>query len=1238
MSHRNAVVFCSKSVLAFAIAFVISGWALGQDSGKTSNTGQSQPIKGVTILELEECNVTKQNKIPAQDTSNKYLPPDETGFAGLKKGKGSALDLEGRPPDTTKVVGKDETAAVPSDQKVIVKTKEEGLKSINLQGEELIIEQGGTITSNLSSGEPPEIYMIKSTAGTGTNEGTINVNDETQNPSYGMQSFGSKLSPNVQGDAKALNSGTINVTSPGGVGLSTDTNKGTLNNLGTINTSDGTTGIKVSGGGKLENVGTVKGAGTGLSFEGEFSNGISIQSGDVQGSPAIEITPATAVSPLLLYGGSFKGDIKGSGSRDKNNTLAIAPENEHTPVSIKGDISGFPGISISETGWSVSGWISDATTLGTSSLINNLLASDQPESLIEPSGAGTSLKFATTADSAESLNIRTQEQGKVENLHLHGVAQLGDVQGLGRIYVHSSKDWSVAGSLENPAAIKIESGGGAKSISTGAGIGTTTPEPKTLALTFENYTHKEFLVENHGTLESLDFSSADRPPLHYIQKAGTTNSIKGRSELGDKLTLIGGKIADPVSGIPNVEITGAGWITAAVQDPVNVEVTDSGKARVMTTRGVNSDVGPLTLPLKFAQKTEPHEKVTLNTSGIIGEIKFDDPAAAKRPPINIIQKGGIIGSIQSQLGKGDTLDVQDGTVAGDIIRLDSLAFSGQKTEFGGQRIETMGTVSVTGTLILTSDQTVSVTPVKAGKNQSTPGAVIDTTTLHIAKDGTLHAKPPAETESYDLGTVLEVTGTYKQEGRLEVPLDQQRDPKVPYVKATKVEIGPEAVVFLDNKRDLGDKTEYLLMQSDSDINATPTLKMSELSRYTRIYPKRVARQLFVASISRGTYIGDLARSGGANKSAVKAIETAVDRKSSKSLSLLSSGDSDRLSTWLLNKCEKDDDNPVKVANIADQMTPDLSGATVSPAVASIRQASSAVGARQSSLRNGNAASDMVASGKLWLQYAYSDATQDKKDLYPGYEAKTNGFTLGVDSDLNEMMTLGVAYTYSKSDVKGTDGSKKTIDAEAHTLSAYFSAEQGPMFVDGRLGYTWGENDAQRYVADNEIKAKYDVNSWDVGLLSGYKMPLSAEWSWIPQLTFNYASIKPDEYQDKYGTGQSAILMYDRVKSDTYEIMELGAGLKLLGDIATTGMSIKPEVSLMAYHDFKDDPVTMTAHFAQGGNAFVMHGAEREQSRYQFGAAANMETSNNLTFNLSYSYDWMDSYKTHGFIARASYAF
>ena len=81
---------------------------------------------------------------------------------------------------------------------------------------------------------------------------------------------------------------------------------------------------------------------------------------------------------------------------------------------------------------------------------------------------------------------------------------------------------------------------------------------------------------------------------------------------------------------------------------------------------------------------------------------------------------------------------------------------------------------------------------------------------------------------------------------------------------------------------------------------------------------------------------------------------------------------------------------------------------------------------------------MYSGGNVWIQYAYNNATQKEKDGIYGYEATTHGFTLGADAELKTNQTYGIAYTYAKGDIKGTDGSQSNFDTTGHIFSLYGS--------------------------------------------------------------------------------------------------------------------------------------------------------------------------------------------------------
>lgn len=84
---------------------------------------------------------------------------------------------------------------------------------------------------------------------------------------------------------------------------------------------------------------------------------------------------------------------------------------------------------------------------------------------------------------------------------------------------------------------------------------------------------------------------------------------------------------------------------------------------------------------------------------------------------------------------------------------------------------------------------------------------------------------------------------------------------------------------------------------------------------------------------------------------------------------------------------------------AGELTPNNTGSAITATRAGQRMASSAISNRSNANRTGVNSGEMMSSGGFWLQYAYSEAEQDKKDGVFGYEAETSGFSLGMDTGL-----------------------------------------------------------------------------------------------------------------------------------------------------------------------------------------------------------------------------------------------
>ncbi|MBO9482195.1 MULTISPECIES: autotransporter domain-containing protein [Gammaproteobacteria] len=64
--------------------------------------------------------------------------------------------------------------------------------------------------------------------------------------------------------------------------------------------------------------------------------------------------------------------------------------------------------------------------------------------------------------------------------------------------------------------------------------------------------------------------------------------------------------------------------------------------------------------------------------------------------------------------------------------------------------------------------------------------------------------------------------------------------------------------------------------------------------------------------------------------------------------------------------------------------------------------------------------------------------------------------------------------------------------------------------------------------------------------AGQQLTLGYEWSWQPQVAFNYYTIKTDDYTESARDPAQPHLSYDQVNNGKCDIMELGAGLKMIG--------------------------------------------------------------------------------------------
>ncbi|WBA81352.1 autotransporter outer membrane beta-barrel domain-containing protein [Endozoicomonas sp. GU-1] len=877
------------------------------------------------------------------------------------------------------------------------------------------------------------------------------------------------------------------------------------------------------------------------------------------------------------------------------------------------------------------------------------LVADAP--VAEVNVADSSKPAADVPDTPARLNIQTsperpltiksnQPTPQIQRLNLNDGANIGAVDSVKNIWIHSS-GWNSQGLVNNPETLTIAPDGAADLI---VADGTQPSEQdaaqkQSMYISFSGDApydwNKAFVVTNlgeaginelpdhRGELKVLDFSAdTQRPPLYFMQHGGNTDRVIGRQDKHDTLALVNGPLKT-ASGFANIDIFGADWHSIQLTNPENINIHEAASAANILV----SDQVPEGKGILATHFTEDCGRVYVNSRGTLDEVNL--LPLQSRPSFSIEQTGGKIGSLKGANGKDDRFIANNTTVAEQLSDIDSITFNGIN-HYKGNLLRSSGLIEVNGHLHFLADRMAIVSGSPDSRRAEVPES---SPALHIRQGAVVTI--PSE---------LNIDGNYQQDGRLVLteqspdsagfePLTDGTIPQAPVVAAKNIHVGPAADFVFDSViiQDPAIGKQYLLMEAeDSNINQPVNVDANNelYIHYDAIIDPDNAKRMLLISTDQADH--RTSQVPGRFRSMMLAATKPSDKEEAEHDSK-----SAKLTRHVVKNVKPGKDNK-KVAELAPAMSPHA----VHNANLALKTAGKTLNDRMSGKRTGINTGDIFSAGAAWIQYDYSKATQDIKDHVPGYHARITGFSMGADSPLerDQHIEAGIAYTYAKGNVAGKDGSRNKIDTDTHIVSLYSSYLENDFFFDGRMSYSSGKNKGRRYVDGHLNDAKYDSRSWGVSMIAGHTYSLGDEWSWQPQVAFNYFTIQTDDYTESARDPAQTHLSYDQVKNGKYDIMELGAGLKLIGEMNTRAMIIKPELGLMGFHDFKKDPIAITAHFAAGGEHFRINGADRDSNRYQFDASMSVEIQSNTTITFRYSHHWADNFEVDGCIARVRYSF
>lgn len=262
---------------------------------------------------------------------------------------------------------------------------------------------------------------------------------------------------------------------------------------------------------------------------------------------------------------------------------------------------------------------------------------------------------------------------------------------------------------------------------------------------------------------------------------------------------------------------------------------------------------------------------------------------------------------------------------------------------------------------------------------------------------------------------------------------------------------------------------------------------------------------------------------------------------------------------------------------------------------------------------------------VWVQGLFNKAKLDDTSKSKGFDSKTYGTALGVESKISEDVKLGIGYAYSKTDI---DGFMRDTDVKTHTAILYGEYKPKNWYVNAIASYGWSDYDEKKNVAGVGVKADWDVEPFALQMMTGYDMYFNG-FGVTPEAGLRYIHVKQDKYTDT--AGQS-------VKSDDSDIVTGVLGAKIAKSYnLSNGMLLTPEFKAAMTYDISHDNSKSTITLVNG-SSYSVTGKPLNRFGVELGAGITAELNDNVELSLGYEGKFRKDYQDHTGLINAKYKF
>ncbi len=850
------------------------------------------------------------------------------------------------------------------------------------------------------------------------------------------------------------------------------------------------------------------------------------------------------------------------------------------------------------------------------------------------STSGVTFTGANTGTGTITVNNNGNNQAVTFTGDVSSVISLGDNSGTDTIIATfgGSSATTVSGAITGGASENIAvnfAGGDTVTVSAAVtGADTTSITGNTTVTTNSNFNSDAITVASGSTLVT------------------TANTITGAIANSGTLTMGGGDITGNVTGSGDLNVTVDGTLTGSVANTVTI--SDNVTLTVDGTTG-NEEISG---------------NVVINDSGV------DDGLAINDQTNTITVSGNVTTGTDGQ-GLITISDSNGGTVAftGDVGT--SAAKVGVLAVGGGNN----QTVTTTGNLFVdaitlddldvlqflgTSAQTVSGTIVGVGANDGIITVGNGTTTSDVTFDGIIGTGAGA-----DINTV-NVLANATARFNANVTADGAYTNSAGATTIVGVGAIVEAASFTDSgtytlkandadgtlaSADFGSLTDTggggTLTASNITIDVTGDMTEGTVRLLTGINVSATAVSVddnsyqYSFSVVDNSADTDITVS---RKTINSMATTTTNANIGTVLEANTTSTNTQIAAVIDNVADAVDQSAVN--EVLEAVAPTVDAGAIVAANTVSNQAISLVNDRLAALRDGSAETGMVAGDmaqglKAWGQVFGKKANMDQRDGIDGFDAKTLGFAVGLDtSNISDNATVGLAFSYGNTNVDSENATKTDTEVDSYQLTVYGDVDiDNRTFVTGYAAYAWNDIDQTRYnvggVSGLNANSDTDSDQFAIGAAIGRDYNTRQGFVVTPSLSVDYTNISTDGYTET-GAGGANLT----VDTEDFDVLKMGIGVETSWEVEQEDGSIfKPSLRAGYSYDLIGDEVETTSSLEGiSGTSFKSRGADAERSEFSLGAGVTYFSTDNWEFTANYDFEAKSSYDAHSGYLKAAYRF